>query len=134
MMKTIIDIVQNNDMTSEEFTEKLKYYSKHLDSITIITALAVSLLESFKMNDNPIVKGIILAGLDEILTNQINSNQNNNKQNNTKGKVKEHCSDDSDDEDYWDSDSNTNKPFNCSGYALERLPIKKFKLPVKRRG
>jgi hypothetical protein len=105
-----------------------------LDSIAIITALAVSLLESFKMSDNPIVKGIILAGLDEILTNQINSNQNNNKQNNTKGKVKEQCSDDSDDEEYWEEDSNTNKPFNCSGYALERMPIKKFKLSVKRGG
>lgn len=133
MMKTIIDVLQNNGMTSEEFAEKLKYYSKHLDSIAIITALAGSLLASFKMNDNPIVKGIILAGLDENLTEQIQEKQNNNKQNNTKGKVEEQFEDD---EEYWEEDWNTipNKPFNCSGYALERLPIKKFKLSVKRRG
>ena len=133
MMKTITDVISNSDMTSAEFIEKLKYYSKHLDSIAIITALAGSLLVSFKMNDNPIVKGIILTGLDENLTEQIQEKQNNNKQNNTKGKVEEQFEDD---EEYWEEDWNTipNKPVIPREFVTERLPIKKFKLSVKRGG
>jgi hypothetical protein len=114
-MKTISDIVHNCDLTAENFAEKLDYYSKHLDSNSIITALAGSLLASFKMNDNAIVKGIILTGLDELLSSKIN----------TEKKVKKQ------------SDSiaiKSENDFNCTGYTLERLPIKKFKLSVKRGG
>lgn len=121
MMKVTIndisDIITNGD---GKFLEKLYNYSNDLDVKDIITAMFAIIVYTARQLDNqPFAKAAILAGLDIMLKDKLNN----------KKKVEEQLQDD---EEYWNTISN--KPVIPREFVAERLPIKKFKLSVKRGG
>lgn len=120
-MNDVSNIIANGD---GKFLEKLYNYSNDLDVKDIITTLfAIIVYTANQLDNQPVAKASILAGLDIMLKDKLNN----------KKKVEEQLQDD---EEYWEEDWNTipNKPVIPREFVTERLPIKKFKLSVKRGG
>lgn len=120
-MNDVSNIIASGD---GKFLEKLYNYSNDLDVKDIITTLfAIIVYTANRLDNQPFAKATILAGLDIMLKDKLNN----------KKKVEEQLQDD---EEYWEEDWNTipNKPVIPREFVTERLPIKKFKLSVKRGG